>query len=317
MLLAAGHSWRPDRGLTRWAGALIATIALHGGALAAGLVGWQSVVPPTPPAAAIMLELAPLPVSPAAAQTQSLPQSSSAEPRLPTPQPTPIAEPEAETAPARQLAAALPLPAIDPVPPAVREPEVVMPEPAPERPKVAPVAEKPKAKPKPQASPEQPKVKPVEKPKQTAQPKPEAAPDTQDEPAVTQTSAPQPAQQAAPAAAPVQQASVAAAPSAADVARRATAEANWQGLLLAHLEKHKSYPKSARRRHEQGTGLLRFRMDRSGRVLSFALARSSGFDSLDSEVLAMIERAQPLPALPAEMSEAVVEIVVPVQFALR
>jgi protein TonB len=38
-------------------------------------------------------------------------------------------------------------------------------------------------------------------------------------------------------------------------------------------------------------------MDRSGKVLSYARARSAGFDMLDEEVLAMIRRAQPLPAL--------------------
>ena len=103
----------------------------------------------------------------------------------------------------------------------------------------------------------------------------------------------------------------------AELARRAAAQANWQGLLLAHLERHKNYPRAARKRQEQGTSLLRFRMDRSGRVLSYALAGSSGYEALDAEVLAMIERAQPLPPLPAEVTEAVVEIVVPVQFALR
>ncbi|HET6161017.1 MAG TPA: energy transducer TonB [Dongiaceae bacterium] len=54
---------------------------------------------------------------------------------------------------------------------------------------------------------------------------------------------------------------------------------------------------SARRAHAEGTALLRFRMDRSGKVLSYARARSAGFDMLDEEVLAMIRRAQPLPAL--------------------
>lgn len=284
MLLAAGHSWRPDHGLGQWTGAAVAIVALHAAAFGAALINWQSIVPPTPPPAAIMIELAPLPVAPPAPVTQAA-------------QETPPMErmPEIE----------LPLPEIDTMPPTIPEPEVVLPKPAPEKPKEQ-VAEKPKEKPK-----DKPKDKPKEKPKPASKPKPEA------EPTAAQKTPPQPSQQTAAAAAPLQQAAVPAAPSAADIARRANAEANWQGLLLAHLEKHKKYPKSARKRHEQGTSFLRFRMDRNGTVLSFALARSSGYAALDDEVLAMIARAQPLPALPAEISDSVVEIVVPVQFTLR
>jgi protein TonB len=58
-------------------------------------------------------------------------------------------------------------------------------------------------------------------------------------------------------------------------------------------------------------------MDRSGKVLSYARARSAGFDMLDEEVLAMIRRAQPLPALSPEVKDPTVEIVVPVRFMLR
>jgi protein TonB len=307
MLLAAGHSWRPEHGLGRWTGAVIVTVALHTGAVAAGLMTWQSITPPAPPPAAIMMELAPLPVAPPAPLTQAAQEPAPPEaPLAPTVEPEPLPEPP------------MLIPPVDPVPPAMREPEVVLPKPLPKQPQVEEVAEAPKEKPKKEKLKEKPKPgKPKDTPTEKVKPKPEAKPDPKAEPAVTQQSMPQPAQQAAPAAAPVQQAAVAAAPSVAEIARRANAEANWQGLLLAHLEKHKKYPKSARKRHEQGTSFLRFRMDRNGAVLSFALARSSGHAALDEEVLAMIARAQPLPALPAEMADSVIEIVVPVQFTLR
>jgi protein TonB len=63
--------------------------------------------------------------------------------------------------------------------------------------------------------------------------------------------------------------------------------------------------------------MVRFRMDRSGKVLSYSLVRSSGFDALDKEALAMIERAQPLPALPPEIPGDAKEIVLPAQFLMR
>jgi protein TonB len=67
----------------------------------------------------------------------------------------------------------------------------------------------------------------------------------------------------------------------------------------------------------EGTTLLYFVMDREGKVLDFRIQKSSGFDLLDHEVEAMIQRAQPLPQMPDSMSQERLELVVPVQFLLR
>lgn len=93
--------------------------------------------------------------------------------------------------------------------------------------------------------------------------------------------------------------------------------ADFMAQLQAWLEKHKEYPRRARMRRQEGTALLYFEMDRDGKVLRHRLQRSSGHDLLDREVLAMIERAQPLPKLPETMGEPRLELVVPVQFFLR
>jgi len=190
------------------------------------------------------------------------------------------------------------------MPPDILKPEVALPPPPKEKPKQ--VAEKPKEKP-----PEKPKDKPKEKPKPA--PKVEKEP----EPQVAEDPAPQSTQEASAAAAPVPPAPVAAAPSAADLARIANAKTNWQGMLLAHLEKYRKYPRQAKRRNEQGTSFLFIRMDRTGSVLSYALKRSSGYEALDEETLALIERAKPLPPLPPDMTEQFLEITVPVEFTLR
>jgi protein TonB len=87
--------------------------------------------------------------------------------------------------------------------------------------------------------------------------------------------------------------------------------------LRAWLERHKTYPRPAQRRRMEGTAYLYFVMDRRGRVLAHRLQRSSGHDLLDREVLDLIQRAQPLPGLPASMSQDRLELVVPIQFQLR
>ena len=202
-------------------------------------------------------------------------------------------------------------------PPTIPEPEVVLPKPVPEKPKEQ-VAEKPKEKPKDKPK-EKPKEPPKDKPKEQAKekPKPETKPDPEAEPAPAQNAPPQPSQQAAVAAAPLQQAAVPAAPSAADLARIADAKTNWQGLLFAHLEKYRKYPKSAKRRNEEGVAGVYVRMDRLGNVLSYKLTSSSGYEALDEEAVALIKRAEPLPALPAEIPNDIMEISLPLQFFLK
>lgn len=85
---------------------------------------------------------------------------------------------------------------------------------------------------------------------------------------------------------------------------------------MSHLERFKRYPDAARASRAQETALLSFGMDRNGQVLGYALVRSSGYPELDEEVLAMIERASPLPPAPPELGPDVVQLVVPVRFRL-
>ncbi|HLI20349.1 MAG TPA: energy transducer TonB [Stellaceae bacterium] len=98
--------------------------------------------------------------------------------------------------------------------------------------------------------------------------------------------------------------------------RPSNAVPNWQSALLARLEQFKRYPALAQFRRQQGVVYLHFTMDRQGRVLSARIEKSSGFDALDDEALALIHRAEPLPP-PAEVSGETLSLTVPVQFFLK
>ncbi|GGC77635.1 energy transducer TonB family protein [Chelatococcus reniformis] len=89
----------------------------------------------------------------------------------------------------------------------------------------------------------------------------------------------------------------------------------WKSRLLAHLDRHKGYPAGAA--GAEGISQLTFTMDRAGRLLDFFIARSSGSAALDEAALAMIRRAEPLPAVPVEVSGGVLRLTVPVRFSLR
>ncbi len=106
----------------------------------------------------------------------------------------------------------------------------------------------------------------------------------------------------------------AAAPPAGPTAAEIAAKQTYLSLLSAHLERFKRYPYAARKRHQTGMSYLAFTMDRQGHVLAAHIARSSGHEMLDDEVMSMIRRAEPLPPPPPEVPD---NLVVPMSFTLK
>jgi periplasmic protein TonB len=94
-------------------------------------------------------------------------------------------------------------------------------------------------------------------------------------------------------------------------------EPSWESSLVRQLQRFKRYPSEAQSRSEEGVVLLSFSLDRSGHVLAHHILRSSGFADLDNEVMAMIKRAEPLPAFPASMPQPQLDLTVPIRFSLR
>jgi protein TonB len=92
---------------------------------------------------------------------------------------------------------------------------------------------------------------------------------------------------------------------------------SWQTGLIRHLQQYKRYPSDAQSRGEEGVVLLSFSVDRDGHVLAHRIVRSSGHPELDEEVMSMIERAEPLPPFPPTMTDAKLDLTVPIRFSLR
>ncbi|MDQ2083825.1 energy transducer TonB [Xanthobacteraceae bacterium Astr-EGSB] len=66
---------------------------------------------------------------------------------------------------------------------------------------------------------------------------------------------------------------------------------SWTSAISAALERAKRYPADARSRGEQGTAVVSFSLSRTGRLTLSRIARSSGFASLDQESLEAVRRA--------------------------
>jgi len=95
------------------------------------------------------------------------------------------------------------------------------------------------------------------------------------------------------------------------------ARADYAATLSAWLERHKQYPARAQRRRTQGAAVLYLAIGRDGRVLDTWIELSTGHAILDDELMAMVERAQPLPAFPPEIRAERMEYHLSVDFALR
>lgn len=189
-----------------------------------------------------------------------------------------------ESAPASLEKTDAPLPVVEPAP----APAIVAA--AKPRPKTQPVREKAKKIEKAEPAPAQPDAMPAETP-----------------PAPT-TSAPLAGNQ-----------TQVAAPYTSDAAQMRRGVADWSSRVLAHLGRYKRYPAQAARQRLEGVAQIRVTLDRQGNVLSVALFHSSGVMPLDQESLALPQRAQPLPAPPAEiMGEKMqLAITIPISYDLR
>jgi protein TonB len=96
-----------------------------------------------------------------------------------------------------------------------------------------------------------------------------------------------------------------------------TARVRYEQLLFAWMDRHKQYPMLAQRRGLEGTGSVRVRIGRDGRVLDRAVMVSTGEQMLDQAALDMVRRANPFPAVPSEYSGETFEFVAPIQYRLR
>ena len=91
--------------------------------------------------------------------------------------------------------------------------------------------------------------------------------------------------------------------------------AAWRNALLSWLQANRTYPDGARRRGEEGTAVIRFTVDRGGRVSDLILVRGSGSSLLDEAAMQQV-RGRQAPAFPASMTQEVTTVTVPIRYKL-
>jgi protein TonB len=91
--------------------------------------------------------------------------------------------------------------------------------------------------------------------------------------------------------------------------------ATWQKELVAHLDKHKRYPKL--RQQKSAEIQVRFTLDRMGHVLSTEIEKGSGDAAFDEAALAMVRRSDPVPMPPPVIADEGLTFTLPVIFRVK
>ncbi|MCG6204634.1 energy transducer TonB [Rhodopseudomonas sp. HC1] len=281
MNACALHAFPERTGVSRWLVCAAVIVGVHAAAVAAALATYAHEQTPGEATPVVMIDLAPITAAPQASPLDLAPGPTMQEAEAPSAEPEP--EPVAQAAVAPEIAPT----------PIQEAPLVPLP---------------PEQKPAPKAEAEPPKLEPApDKPKRV-KPKPQrvAKLHPSEQPPAPRTSA-----------APNVERRARDAMAAAAGAMAAAVLPSYRQRLAAHLQRYKRYPAEARAAGQQGTATLVFTVGRSGQVLGASLARSSGNAALDAETLAMVRRAEPLPAFPPELTQASLRISVPVSFSVR
>ncbi len=102
------------------------------------------------------------------------------------------------------------------------------------------------------------------------------------------------------------------------VSRNSPSEAalKFRQALLQHIARFERYPSRARAKGSEGTVHVLFRLRRDGKVLDAQVTTSSGEPVLDTEAIATLYRAEPLPAIPSEMPDEL-KVLLPIDFSLQ
>ena len=100
-----------------------------------------------------------------------------------------------------------------------------------------------------------------------------------------------------------------------DPAREATLR--YQDMVKQRIEEVRRYPPFARKHGIEGSACLGFVVLPDGLSRDIRLIRSSGSRLLDEEAIATIERANPFPPVPGEISDSAVQMELSIVFALK
>ena len=95
------------------------------------------------------------------------------------------------------------------------------------------------------------------------------------------------------------------------------ADSPYRQQVFDWLQQNGRYPRPAASRKLEGVVLLEFYIDRSGKLLTYRLAKRSGHFVLDYEVKRMIQMSDPMPPPPVERQGEFLRLTVTLEFEIK
>jgi protein TonB len=113
-------------------------------------------------------------------------------------------------------------------------------------------------------------------------------------------------------------------PAKSSTVQKAEQRAQQQGALKHYLKEivtkiHavKKYPRNARRKGWEGTVVIKLHILPTGNFERAEIVQASRYESLDKAALQAIQKAQPFPEFPEEISVPSLVVNIPIQFSLK
>ncbi len=97
--------------------------------------------------------------------------------------------------------------------------------------------------------------------------------------------------------------------------QRAQTTQAYRQAIMTQLAAERNYPRGSLLAGHKGAGTVLFHIDRDGRLLDATIETSTGRSALDRAALALVRRAAPFPAIPAEMPD-MLEVSLPIRFLI-
>jgi periplasmic protein TonB len=91
----------------------------------------------------------------------------------------------------------------------------------------------------------------------------------------------------------------------------------YQKAIRLHVKKHQSYSREARVRELQGSAVVEFAIDRTGKLIDRELRASSGTAVLDEDALSTVERSSPFPLPPDDAVGEVLRFSLKIEFKIK
>lgn len=92
---------------------------------------------------------------------------------------------------------------------------------------------------------------------------------------------------------------------------------DWQREVAKVIAKKQVYPRAALSQEIEGQAKVKITIDRGGAVTAYEIVQPTGHDVLDEEIVKLVERINPLPSPPSEMSDSQLSFILPLSWVIN